>query len=203
MLFPKLFKFDAEFGFRDDKLVLRNLREGFGDSTIDSTKIPLHITATDFLTGEQVIISGGRIADAVRASIAIPFILKPWKIDGRICVDGFVSDPLPVGAAMREGADLIIAMGFESPMQTKINSAARFAFQLSSVMTNNLLKSNFAFHNLAHHAEVIPIIPQFTQRIRLFDTEKMPYIIEEGERAAEAQIPYLRRLLRADAAAEA
>lgn len=203
VLFPRLFAFTAEFGMRDDKVVMQNLRTGFGDAKIESTRIPLHITATDFMTGEQVIISSGNVVDAVRASIAIPFILKPWRIGDRLCVDGFVSDPLPVGAAMREGADLIIAMGFDSPMQTSITSAARFAFQLSSVMTNNLLKSNFAFHNLAHHAEVIPVIPQFAQRIRLFDTEKVPYIIEEGERAAEAQVPYLRRLLRSDAAAQA
>jgi len=42
---------------------------------------------------------------------------------------------------------------------------------------------------------VIPVIPQFSQRIRLFDTDKIPLIIEEGERAAEEQLPYLRRLL--------
>jgi NTE family protein len=65
-------------------------------------------------------------------------------------------------------------------------------------MSNNLLRANFAFHNLAHHSEVIPIVPQFTQRIGLFDTDKIPYIIEEGERAADAQIPYLRRLLKGD-----
>ena len=39
------------------------------------------------------------------------------------------------------------------------------------------------------------VIPQFSQRIRLFDTDKIPLIIEEGERAAEEQLPYLRRLL--------
>lgn len=112
-------------------------------------------------------------------------------------MDGFLSDPLPVGVAIREGADVIIAMGFESPAQTHINSIGRFAFQYSAIMNNNLLKSRFAFHNLAHHSEIIPMIPEFRERIRLFDTGKIPYIIEEGERAAEAQLPYLRELLRA------
>jgi NTE family protein len=157
----------------------------------------LHLTATDFHTGEQVVLSRGRLVDAIRASIAIPFIFRPWKIDDRLLIDGFMSDPLPVGVAIREGADVIIAMGFESPYQSSIRSPARFSFQLSSIMTNNLLKSRFAFHNLAHHAEVIPVIPQFSQRIHLFDTDKIPLIIEEGERAAEEQLPYLRRLLAA------
>jgi NTE family protein len=112
-------------------------------------------------------------------------------------IDGFMSDPLPIGVAIKEGADVIIAMGFESPYQERVNSAGRFAFQMSSIMTNNLLKANFAFHNLAHHAELILIIPEFTQRIRLFDTDKIPAIIEEGERAMAAQIGYLQSLLQA------
>jgi NTE family protein len=70
---------------------------------------------------------------------------------------------------------------------------------VSSILSNNLLKSQFAFHGLAHHSEIILIVPEFKQRIRLFDTEKIPYIIEEGEHAAEEQIPYLRQLLDARA----
>src|SRR5690606_33880258 len=133
----------------------------------------------------QVILSSGSVVDAVRASIALPFAFAPWRIGERLLVDGFLSDPLPVGVAIRNGADVIVAAGFESPYQSTIHSPGRFAFQLSAIMSNNLLKSNFAFHSLAHHSEVIPIIPRFTQRVRLFDTEKMPYIIEEGERATE------------------
>jgi NTE family protein len=192
---PRLFGFSERFGLKDDRLILRRLNDAYGDRKIEDMKVPLHLTATDFRTGEQVVLSKGSVVDALRASIAIPFIFRPWSVDGRLLVDGFLSDPLPVGVAMREGANIIVAMGFESPYQTSVNSAARFAFQLSSIMTNNLLRSNFAFHSMAHHAEVIPIIPDFRERIRLFDTAKIPMIIEEGERAAAAQVPYLRKLL--------
>ena len=74
-------------------------------------------------------------------------------------------------------------------------SAGRFAFQLSSLLSNNLLRARFAFNSVAHHSEVITIVPEFNQRIRLFDTDKMPYIIEAGAAAAREQIDYLRRLL--------
>ncbi len=195
MLFPKLLGFSERFGLKRDRLVLERLEQAFGDKTFADCRIPLHITATDFRNGEQVIISSGRIADAVRASIAIPFAFAPWEIDGRLLVDGFLSDPLPVGVAIKEGAHVIVAMGFESPYQERITSGSRFAFQLSSIMTNNLLKSSFAFHGLAHHSEVIAVIPRFSQRIRLFDTAKIPLIIEEGEAAMAEQLPYLRRLL--------
>jgi len=87
---------------------------------------------------------------------------------------------------MCSAAAVIVAVGFESAYQERITSLPRFAFQLSSITSNNLLKSNFAFHNLVHHSEVIPIIPAFSERIHLFDTEKIPLIVAEGERAAEA-----------------
>ncbi|HKC26080.1 MAG TPA: patatin-like phospholipase family protein [Thermoanaerobaculia bacterium] len=202
-LFPKLMKFDESFGMRDDGPVFRTLEKAFGGLSFETMKIPLHIAATDFHSGEQVVLSSGGLVDAIRASIAIPFIFPPWRVGGRLLVDGFLSDPLPVGVAMKEGADVIIAMGFESPYQTRIDSPARFAFQVSSVMTNNLLRANYAFHNLAHHSEVIPIVPVFSQRIRLFDTEKIPAIVADGERAAEEQIPYLKRLLGIAGAASA
>jgi NTE family protein len=202
-MFPRLFGFDAEFGLRDDRLIMERLDSAFGDARIEAMATPLHLAATDFATGNQAVFSSGRAVDAIRASIAVPFLFSPWPIDGRLYIDGYMSDPLPVGVAIREGADVIVAMGFDSPYQERISNAGRFAFQVSAILSNNLLKSQFAFHGLAHHAEIIPIIPQFNQRIRLFDTEKIPYVIEEGERAAEREIPYLTRLLDAQAPATA
>jgi NTE family protein len=192
---PRLFGFDESFGMVDDTLILDRLKTAFGDSTFEKATIPLYLTATDFHTGEQVVFDKGSIVDAIRASIAIPYIFRPWPVGGRLLVDGFMSDPMPVGVAIQRGANIIVTMGFESPYQHKINTPVRFAFQLSSITSNNLMKANFAFHNLAHHTEILPIIPEFKQTIHLFDTDKIPYVIEEGERAAERQVPYLRRLL--------
>lgn len=192
---PRLFKFDESFALVDDGVFNRQLRAGFEDATFSDTRIPLFITATDLYNGEQVIISEGSIAEAIRASSSIPYIFPPHKIDGRFLIDGFQSDPLPIGVAIKEGADIIIALGFESPYQKEISSLMRYNFQISSVTSNNLLKTNFAFHNLAHHSEIIPIMPEFKHQIKLFDTDKLPYVIEEGERLAEQQLPYIKKLL--------
>lgn len=192
---PKLFKFDETFGLIDDSLINRRFHDGFENATFADTRIPLFVTATDFYTGEQVVVSEGKIEDGVRASISIPYIFPPKKLNDRFLIDGYQSDPLPIGVAIKEGADIIIAMGFESPYQEHVTSLMRYNFQMSSITSNNLLKSNYAFHNLAHHSEIIPIIPEFKYRIKLFDTDKLPYVIEEGERAAEQQLPFIKSLL--------
>jgi NTE family protein len=191
-MFPKLFRFDERFGLVDDRRVMARLETAFGATDISETSIPLVITATDFFDGSQVILKEGRIVDAVRGSLAIPYIFAPHRVGDRVLIDGFMSDPMPVGAAIREGGGVIVAIGFDSPYQARVSTVLRYAFQLSSIMSNNLLRSNFAFHNLAHHAEVIPIIPEFDDRIRLFDTAKMPEIIAAGERAGEMHIDAIR-----------
>ncbi len=185
---PRLFGFSSEWGLRDPEPVVRATERAVGDATFADTVVPLRITATDLECGDQVVLDEGSVLDAIRASISIPFIFPPKRIGDRLLVDGYLSDPLPVGVAMKEGAQTILAVGFDSPYQRRITSPPRFAFQISSVMTNNLLRSKFAFHNLAHHGEVIPIVPQFPERIGLFETEKMPMIIECGAKEAEEQL---------------
>lgn len=192
---PRIFGFDGSFGMVSDRQLHTTLEELFGESRIEDTGVPLHIVATDAADGQMVPLGSGYVRDAVRASIAIPYIWKPWTVDGRSLFDGCASDPLPVDVAIREGADVILAMGFESPFPKRVRSATRYAFQVNSIYTNNLFRANYAFHNLAHHAEIIPVLPEFDRPVRLFDTHEIPYVIEEGERAAEAQLSYLRQAL--------
>lgn len=192
---PGLFGFDGRLGMVHDAPLVKALRGPFRDHTFADTSLPLYIVATDLLNGQQVTLSEGRILDAVRASVAIPYVWRPWKVGDRWLLDGCLSAPLPVDVAMKEGADLILAMGFESPFPRRIKSASRYAFQVNSIYTNNLLRANYAFHNLAHHAEIIPVLPEFRENVGLFDTHKFGYVMEEGERAMEAQLPYLRQVL--------
>jgi len=194
-LLPTMMKFDGRFGMVDDRPVMKSLLPAFGGRTFEETKTPFYMVATDFMNGERVVLSKGSIIDAVRASIALPLILKPWEIDGKLLCDGCLSSPMPVDVAIQEGADVILTMGFEAEYPRRIKSGLRFAFQVTSIYTNNLYRANYSFHNLAHHAEIIPVMPEFTERVGLFDTDKIPYVIEQGERALEEIVPYLRSVL--------
>lgn len=193
--FPRLFGFSTDFSFRDDRLLNERLQTAFGARTFGDTQIPLYITATHFHTGLQVVLSEGLLWEAMRASVAIPFVFAPKRIGTDLLMDGFLSDPLPVNVAIQERAGVILAMGFESPSLSRFTSPMRLGLQLTGIMSNNLLRSRFAFHNLTHFTEVIPILPEFKQRVGIFDTNKIPYVIEEGRRAAMPHIPYIRKLL--------
>jgi len=195
ILLPGVFKFNNHFSMMSDVPMLRSFKSVFGDKTFADTKTPLYIMATDFETGESIAQCEGPLVDALRASVAIPYIWSAWPHSGRLLIDGAASNPLPVDVPIREGVDIILAMGFQSPLPSRIKSVSRYAFYINSLMTNNLLNANFAFHNAVHHAEIISIVPEFDRPIRLFDTHQIPYVIEQGEKAMLEQLPYIKRLL--------
>ncbi|WKZ46486.1 MAG: patatin-like phospholipase family protein [Anaerolineales bacterium] len=179
----------------DDNVMYERLKIVFGEKTFSDTVFPLYIVATDLYTGERVVVSTGKILDAIRASIAIPMIFSPWKIGERLLVDGAVCDPLPIDVAIQQGSDLIAAVGFEMPTRKRMNSYTAVTTHFNSLYMNNILKSTFAFYNAVHHAEIIPILPDFEKPVGTFDTTQIPFIIAQGEKAAEEHIPYIKRLM--------
>ncbi|WP_026566352.1 patatin-like phospholipase family protein [Bacillus sp. UNC41MFS5] len=99
-----------KMGFISGKKVKEFIKVFTHGKNIEELSIPIGIVATDLLTGEKVVFKTGSVADAVRASISIPGIFVPEKYNGRILVDGGVSDRVPVSVAKEMGADIVIAV---------------------------------------------------------------------------------------------
>ena len=72
------------------------LRETLGEVAIEQMRLPFAAVCCDLDTGEEVVLRSGDLADAVRASSAIPGILPPLVRDGRTLVDGAMVTPVPV-----------------------------------------------------------------------------------------------------------
>jgi len=188
-------RFTESSSLIDDNIMYQRLKSVFGEKSFSDTVFPLHIVATELYTGERVVISAGKILDAIRASIAIPMIFSPWKIGDQLLVDGAVCDPLPIDVAIQQGSDVIAAVGFEMPTRKRMNSYTAVTTHFNSIYMNNILKSTFAFYNAVHHAEIIPILPDFEKSVGTFETQQIPYIIAQGEKAAEEHIPYIKQLV--------
>ncbi|MGG1678830.1 patatin-like phospholipase family protein [Neobacillus sp. NRS-1170] len=99
-----------KMGLISGKKVKEFIRLFTHGKNIEELSIPIGIVATDLLTGEKVVFKQGAVAEAVRASISIPGIFVPEKYNGRIFVDGGVSDRVPVSVAKEMGADIVIAV---------------------------------------------------------------------------------------------
>lgn len=77
---------------------------------IEDQALPFLAVAADLETGQEVWLREGPIAEAVRASVAIPGVFAPAQLDGRWLIDGGVVNPVPVSAARAMGAEVVIAI---------------------------------------------------------------------------------------------
>jgi predicted acylesterase/phospholipase RssA len=92
----------------------------------DRLPIPLRVVATDLGSRSVVVLRGGDLSQAVRASVAIPLVFPPETIDGRPLTDGGLSANIPVRVARASGASRVIvsdvterptdSLNFESPL---------------------------------------------------------------------------------------
>ena len=101
--------------------ILDAVRDILGDVTIEELPIPYTAVATDLITGKSVWLQRGRVDTAIRASIAIPGVIAPHVLDGRLLGDGGILDPLPMAPIASVNADLTIAVsvsGSETPPET-------------------------------------------------------------------------------------
>ena len=86
------------------------LASQLGEMTFDQLRIPLALVAVDLLTGKEVALQSGVVADAVRATISLPGVFAPFPLDGRLLVDGGVLNNLPADVVRGMGADVVIAV---------------------------------------------------------------------------------------------
>lgn len=98
--------------------------------------IPFKAVAADLETGERVVLEGGDLAQAIRASMAIPGVLSPVERDGRMLIDGGVADNVPVDLVRSMGADIVIAVDVSAPLlkRNQLGSMVAVMGQMSTIL---------------------------------------------------------------------
>lgn len=104
---------DPAFGraglFKGER-VIDQLRNLIGDADIEDLPVSFTAVAMDLESGKEVWLREGKLFDAIRASIAIPLLLTPAMMDGRMLVDGGLVNPVPIAPTLNDRSDLIIAV---------------------------------------------------------------------------------------------
>ena len=110
-------------GLVDGKRILGLLR-GLGiDRPIERYDTPFAAVATDLETGREVWLREGPIEAAVRASVSIPGIFSPMRVDGRWLADGGLVNPVPVSACRALGADVIVAVNLNDEIMVRFEGS--------------------------------------------------------------------------------
>lgn len=194
--------------------VTRLFEQTLGDATFADLKLPCVLTAVDLKSGNEVLLSKGRLVDAMLATIAIPGIFPPRYIDGLELVDGGTLDPVPVAPARMLAPRLpVVAVVLTTPMGVPAQSwrlpfekywAGRILSSLLSRMRYDSVWDIFSrslditsravtqYRLQVDRPEVI-IRPQ-VHHIDTLDIVDVHEVARQGEDAVEVALPQLRSL---------
>ncbi|MZE19420.1 patatin family protein, partial [Bacillus anthracis] len=138
--------------------------------------------------GEKVVFTSGPVAEAVRASISVPGVFVPEKIDGRLLVDGGVIDRIPVSVVKELGADIVIAVDV-SPIKVngEVTSIYDVIMQSIEIMQHELVMNR----QIASDLMMRPAVEQFSSRA----FTNIEDIIRVGEVEAEKHVANIHLLI--------
>jgi len=111
-----LFRALGDPGLRSGSIAIKGndfikfIKKSVGEVNIEDLNIGFSAVATDIMAGKSVSINRGDLAEAIRASVSIPFIFSPVIKDGMVLMDGGLVDPLPVDTLRSSGSGKIIAV---------------------------------------------------------------------------------------------
>jgi NTE family protein len=190
-------------GFMSGKRLMNEIEELMGgDLKFNELKKPFACVACDVMSGEEVIMTTGSVAEAVHASIAIPVIFQAVKRKGRYLIDGGLVNQVPVNVVKAMGANYIIAVNVVPRNTHKLKahlgeieipeSASSPRPNIANIMLNVIdISNSFQIETSLKGADTI-IEPDMTQ-IRPADFQKIQQAISQGEMAAIDAILKIKR----------
>ncbi len=121
-------------------MLLRDLTLSVSDvDDFDALPIPFRAIAADIERGEAWVMGKGDLAQAIRASMSVPGVFAPVRLDGRLLVDGGVVGNLPVDVMQEMDVDVIIAVDVEFPLYSpeELESALTISEQVLTILMRN------------------------------------------------------------------
>jgi len=165
------------------------------DMDIRQTRIPFLAITTDLITGAQVIFSEGPLRQAVLASCAVPGAVEPIRQGQWLLADGGITSLVPVHAARKAGADIVIAVmvNRDLPLPENMNTAQDIFYRAGEITSNKLEASELA------DADVV--IRPGVGDLHWMDFSRAGDLVRKGEEAAHealekihASLPLYRRV---------
>ena len=164
--------------FRAGK-ILDAVRDLLGEVTIEELPMPFTAVTTDLIAGRSVWLQRGPLDEAIRASIAIPGMIAPHVLDGRLLADGGILDPLPIAPIAAANADLTVAVSV-SGLEADIADDAGRGVRPTRERLNRLLRSTSA------------LFDRFSAGVEPFDTAEADADQTGDDEFAGPPIPKLR-----------
>lgn len=180
-----------EASFFKEESIADKLRKELGNVAMEDLKIPFVALATDAKDGSEVRIKNGNLVDAIRASIALPIVFAPVKMDNRLLIDGGLINPVPADVVKDMGAEYIIAVDVSSKWFRAPDEFIT-SHDTYHVISNALSIIEYQIsRNILKNAHIILRPPVMSHGWMEFDKAKE--IIKKGEEELELNLREIRR----------
>jgi NTE family protein len=153
--------------------------------------IPFAAIATDVMTGDGIVLNEGLVAPAVRASCSVPVLFTPVRRNGRLLVDGAISNNLPIGVVREMGAEYVIAVDLLPQSGVTLFSRAAPEAREPNNIVDMALHSIYGLVRKTQFDAIPPnclITPQIGH-ISFTDLHSADRLYAAGKAAAEAALP--------------
>ncbi len=159
--------------------------------SFDDLAIPYRPVATDIVNLEPVVISRGYLSDAMMASMSVPGVLPPFPMDGKMLVDGGVTNNMPVDVARKMGADIVIAVDISTDYKSK--DAFTDMFTVADQLSNYLVRRNTDQQAQQLKGDDVYIKPHVGD-METTEFDRMPEAYEQGYRAVFSHLKDIKKL---------
>jgi NTE family protein len=147
---------------------------------LEEAAIPLHVIATDLLTGDAVSLTEGPAKTALLASAAIPSVFPAVVHQGRTLIDGGVTSNTPIAEAVAQGAERLIVLptGLSCASDEHPHSVWGMALHAINLLIMRQLVRDVALHS--RRAEIIIVPPLCPLEINVFDFDHAAELIDRA-----------------------
>ncbi|MFL0286616.1 patatin-like phospholipase family protein [Mycobacterium sp. SMC-21] len=168
------------------------LRQNLRFRRLQDAPTPLHVVATDVLSGQDVLLSSGDAVDAIVASAAIPAVLPPVRIGGRDLVDGGVVNNTPLSYAVELGATevWVLPTGYSCAMPQPPRAALAMAMHAFTLAINRRLATDVERFEALVELHVVP--PLCPVRVSPIDFSRSGELIERSLESTRHWLPTTR-----------
>ena len=168
-----------------------DLTVGYHDSiSFNTLPIPFACVSDNIVNGSEVVFHSGILATAMRASMAIPGVFTPVRMNGMVLVDGGLVNNYPANIAKQMGADIIIGVDVQDSLKgaNQLNTMPDILGQIIDLTTQTNYKKNLALTNTYIKVNVNGY------SAASFNKAALDTLIHRGEVAAREQWTALRNL---------
>ena len=152
----------------------------------DSLPIPFRCVATDLFSQDVVVIDSGCLSIAMRASMAIPGVFKPVRLNGMVLVDGGMQNNLPVDVVKSMGAEYVIAIDLTQNKHESREFSLKEAWGIGGLLDWVVSRPDWKKYNDNVAAADLYFNPSLEYDALDFQTEKIRKMIDIGYRNAKA-----------------